>query len=123
MDLVPGILNLKMTARDQRLTQSLSKMLIGRVLTVFSLMPARRISCVILSSAPTTKTRLLSGYRCRVFSFVDSVSASLTRCNTRAEFPRGKNRQVELGARAGASQVLAARAPTWNNSQWAVNAP
>ena len=54
----------------------------------------------------------------RVFSFVDSVSASLTSCKTRAAFPRGKNRLVELGARAGIT-VLAARAPTWNNSQWA----
>ena len=79
------------------LTQSLSKMLLGRVLTVFSLRPAREdflgnlvVSTYYKDSAPV---RIPS----RVLSFVDSVSASLTRCKTRAAVPRGKNRLVELG--------------------------
>ena len=93
-------------------------MLLGRVLTVFSLMPAREdfLGNLVFSSyyKDASPVRIAS----RVFSFVDSVSASLTSCKTRAAFPRGKNRLVELGARAGIT-VLAARAPTWNNSQWA----
>src|SRR5207247_9730271 len=93
-------------------------MLLGRVLTVFSLMPAREdfLGNLVFSSyyKDASPVRIAS----RVFSFVDSVSASLTRCKTRAAFPRGKNRLVELGARAGIT-VLAAPAPTWNNSQWA----
>ena len=77
MDLVPGILNLKMTARDQRLTQSLSKMLIGRVLTVFSLRPAREdflgnlvVSTYYKDSAPVRIPRpsfFFRGQRVRVF--------------------------------------------------------
>src|SRR5437660_8622904 len=72
-------------------------MLLGRVLTVFSLMPAREdfLGNLVFSTyyKDSSPVRIPS----RVFSFVDSVSASLTRCTTRAAFPRRKNRLVELG--------------------------
>ena len=107
-------------------------MLLGCVLTVFSLMPAREdfLGNLVFSTyyKDASPVRIAS----RVFSFVDrrvrvfdtlqdSVMV-IPLPKTRAAFPSGKNRLVELGARAGIT-VLAARAPTWNNSQWAVNAP